>query len=234
MMFDRRKLSPPEGWRKVWWELGIVTLGVLIALIAEQSVSSWRRQAEVQSFRSAINEELSVNLAATNFRMAQGTCVANRLAELRRLRDQGLRGSPTAVLSEIGRPVVATITTSVWNARDTVVMGAMPLDLRLAYSDLYDMLIMNYEQITQEREAWRSMARFNGLRSLSEDDIRTLSELLFRAESIDWVLRFNQRLILEKANRLGIGPSEERRREVGAADQTVCRPLSTQPTQRER
>ena len=217
----------------MWWELGIVTLGVLIALIAEQTVSSWRRQAEVQSFRSAINEEMSVNLAAMNFRMAQGNCVAKRLAELRRLRDRGLGGSPAAVLSDIGRPEVATIKTSVWNARDTDVMGAMPLDLRLAYSDLYDMLIMNYEQITQEREAWRSMARFNGLRSLSEDDIRTLSELLFRAESINSVLLFNQRLISERARRLGIEPSEERRRELGAADRTVCRPLPSAPSERE-
>src|SRR3954471_19624066 len=72
LMFDRRKLSPPEGWRKMWWELGVVTLGVLIALIAEQSVSSWRRPAEVRSFRSAIDEELGVNLAAYDFRLGQG------------------------------------------------------------------------------------------------------------------------------------------------------------------
>jgi hypothetical protein len=232
-MIDWGKLSPPEGWRKVWWELGIVTLGVLVALVAEQAVSSWRRQAEVRSFRSAINEELGTNLAAFDFRLAQGTCVANRLAELRRLRDQGLEGSPTAVRSEIGRPTVATMQTSVWSARDTEVMGAMPLDLRLAYSALYDELIMNSEQIAQEREAWRSMARFNGLRRMSEDDIRILSELLFRAESIDVVLGLNKRLIAEKADRLGIRPSAELRRQLGAADQTLCKPLPIERKGRE-
>ncbi len=37
-MFRLLKLKPPHGWAAVAWELAIVTLGVLIALGAQQIV----------------------------------------------------------------------------------------------------------------------------------------------------------------------------------------------------
>ena len=218
-------LRPVHGWHVFCTELTVVVLGVMIALSAEQALSSLHRQGDVRSFRSAIDKELEWNLTAFNYRLAQDTCVGSRLAELRQLRDQALNGQSSGVVTEIGRPGVVTIKTSVWSARDPAVMGAMPLDLRLEYSALYDELAINYEQITQEREAWRSLARFNGARRLSEDDVRTLSELLFRAESIDRVLRSNSRDVAEKAGRVGVSASEETRRALGEADQTLCRPL---------
>ena len=39
-MFRLFKLRPPHGWNAVAWELGIVTLGVLIALAAQQLVEA--------------------------------------------------------------------------------------------------------------------------------------------------------------------------------------------------
>ena len=37
-MFRLLRLKPPHGWNAVAWELGIVTLGVLISLGAQQVV----------------------------------------------------------------------------------------------------------------------------------------------------------------------------------------------------
>ncbi len=207
-------------------ELVVVAVGVLIALGAEQAVGWLRRHEEVRSLRSAIDEELSGNLAAFQFRLDQGGCVANRLAELKALRDRALRGEAARVPGEIGRPSVATLRTSVWSARSGEVMDAMPLDLRLAYSYLYDELANNYEQITQEREAWRSMARFNGVRRLNDEDARNLSEFIFRAETIDRVLRFNAPDIENRAAQLGIQPSERLKRLLGNANDGLCDPLS--------
>jgi hypothetical protein len=218
--------KPERGWGAFATELAVVILGVLIALSAEQAVSWLRRQDDVRSFRTAIDDELATNLAAFHFRLGQQACVANRLAELRALRDRALSGQTAAVRGEVGRPSVASMGTSVWSARDTEVMSAMPLDLRLGYSQLYDELGTNYEQITQEREAWRSMARFNRVPQLSQEDARTLSELVFRAESIDRVLRFNSPLVEEKAKALGIRPSEELKRILGTPDGGLCQSLA--------
>lgn len=224
MRLDRWR--PENGWRAFSTELVVVVLGVLIALGAEQIISSLRRQGEVSSLRSALREELSDNLASFHYRFDQQACVASRLAELKALRLRALAREAAAVVGEIGRPPSASLRTSVWSARSSEVMDAMPLDQRLAYSYIYDELAFNFDLMDQEREAWRSLARLNGARRLNEEDARTLSEFVFRAETIDAALRSNAPDIEAKFAELGIRPSERMRQLLGKDDEPLCNPLS--------
>ena len=217
---------PENGWRAFSTELIVVVLGVLIALGAEQTISWLRRQGEVSSLRSALHEELSDNLASFHYRFGPQACVASRLAELKALRVRALTGEAASVAGIIGRPPTASLRTSVWSARSSEVMDAMPLDQRFAYSYLYDELAFNFELMNEEREAWRSLARFNGIRQLNEEDARNLSEFIFRAETIDAALRFNAPDIQERFAQLGIRPSERIIRLLGDDDGGLCDPLS--------
>lgn len=61
-MFRLLKLSPPHGWRGVWWELGIVTLGVLIALGAQQVVETAQWREKVASAKQSIDFEINDQL----------------------------------------------------------------------------------------------------------------------------------------------------------------------------
>ncbi len=58
-MFRMLTLEPPHGWRAVFWELAIVTIGVLIALGAQQWVEerSWERR--VHASKAALRKELA-------------------------------------------------------------------------------------------------------------------------------------------------------------------------------
>ena len=212
--------------RFLFLELIVVATGVLIALGAEQSIAWLNRQGEVRSLRSALHEELSDNLASLQHRFGPQACVASRLTELKALRARALAGEAVGVAGEIGRPPSASLRTSVWSARSSEVMDAMPLDQRIAYSYLYDELAFNFGLIDQEREAWRSMARFNGIRQLNEDDARTLNEMVFRAETIDEALRYNRPDIEHRYAELGIGPSERMARFLGSDDGGLCPTLS--------
>lgn len=58
-MFRMLKLNPPNGWRAVVWELGIVTLGVLIALAAQQWAEARSWSAKATSARKALRIELA-------------------------------------------------------------------------------------------------------------------------------------------------------------------------------
>ena len=207
-------------------ELIVVATGVLIALGAEQSIGWLKRQGEVSSLRSALNAELSDNLASFQHRFGPQACVAGRLAELKALRVRTLAGEAAGVAGEIGRPPSASLRTSVWSARSSEVMDAMPLDQRVAYSYIYDELAFNFELMNQEREAWRSLARFNGIRRLNEEDARSLNEFIFRAETIDAALRFNAPDLQERLAQLGIRPSEQMRKFLGDDDGGLCAPLS--------
>jgi hypothetical protein len=48
------KLTPPHGWNAVVWDLAIVTVGVLIALGAQQFVDDFHWRGEVRDFRKAV------------------------------------------------------------------------------------------------------------------------------------------------------------------------------------
>lgn len=58
-MFRLLKVNPPNGWNAVAWELTIVTLGVMIALGAQQWAEgrSWR--GKVEATKSALRDELA-------------------------------------------------------------------------------------------------------------------------------------------------------------------------------
>jgi len=197
--------KPLHGWREFAGEVGIIVVGVLIALGAEQVVEMAHWRAEVREFRTAENAELAHNLAAFRYRLIQGNCVARRIADLQRWEDSSRVGKTEPLHTEIGRPSLIVFRTSVWSARDDA-LSHMPLALRLNYSDLYDLLDNASQQITAEREAWRNLAAFNAADPLSAEDRRRLSELLYRAKSIDWVLRSNWRVIHTDAEQLGIKP----------------------------
>jgi len=79
------KLVPPHGWRAVWWELGIVTLGVLIALAAQQVVETLSEQRVADQTRVAIRAEFNDNLTSLALRARSQPCIARRLREVRQI-----------------------------------------------------------------------------------------------------------------------------------------------------
>src|SRR6185369_8319929 len=74
--------KPLHGWREFAGEVGIIVIGVLIALGAEQLVETahWRHQ--VEAFRSVVHRELADNLGTYEYRIKENGCVKRRLDEL--------------------------------------------------------------------------------------------------------------------------------------------------------
>ena len=93
-MFRMMKLNPPHGWRAVAWELGIVTLGVLIALGAQQWADERTWRAKVETSKAAIRDELSEHYSyAVEFRtvypcMQISACAASRSGTFQRGDDE--------------------------------------------------------------------------------------------------------------------------------------------------
>ena len=77
-MFRLLKVKPPHGWNAVAWELGIVTVGVLIALAAQQFVDDLHWRGELRDFRTAVRAEISWDLATYTYCGGQNRCAAVR------------------------------------------------------------------------------------------------------------------------------------------------------------
>ena len=100
-MFRMLQLNPPHGWRAVVWELAIVTLGVLIALGAQQWVEerSWR--AKVVHSQRAIRDELAKHYNwSVEWRVVE-PCILAQIDQLQeRIERSGNRLNPAPVYSD--------------------------------------------------------------------------------------------------------------------------------------
>jgi hypothetical protein len=90
-MFRLTKLKPPQGWNAVAWELAIVTLGVLLALSAQEWAESRAMHGKVEASKAAIRDELAEHYGyAVEFRTVY-PCVQ---AQLHGLRDRVVSSGP--------------------------------------------------------------------------------------------------------------------------------------------
>ena len=83
-MFRMLKLKPPNGWSTVAWELVIVTLGVLIALAAQQWAESRSWSLRARAATIAIREEvMRHHISAVEWRIVE-PCIQSQIDVLQR------------------------------------------------------------------------------------------------------------------------------------------------------
>ena len=81
-MFRLFKVKPPHGWKAVGWELTIVTLGVLIALAAQQWAEERTWGAKVVASKAALRDEIAEHYGfAVEFRVVH-PCLAAQIDRL--------------------------------------------------------------------------------------------------------------------------------------------------------
>jgi hypothetical protein len=218
--------KPLNGWREFAGEVGIIVLGVLIALGAEQLIETIHSRSEVAQFRSAVDVELSRDLAVYRYRIHQEPCVKRRLGELRKWLDADRAGKPLVPAGEIGRPSLFSFLTSVWKSSSPNVMNNLSLETREGYASLYDFVALTDDQLGQEEEIWRSLNAFNGRSQFSAEDRTKISDLAYRAKSIDEVVFGNYDWFAHDAGAMGIAPAWGTwAKFVTPPDPEFCRPL---------
>jgi hypothetical protein len=74
--------KPLHGWRAFVGEVGIIVIGVLIALGAEQVVETLRWKAEVADARTSLNAQLVHAAYAARIRLKEQDCTARKLDRL--------------------------------------------------------------------------------------------------------------------------------------------------------
>lgn len=218
--------KPLHGWREFVGEVGIIVLGVLIALGAEQLIEDFHSRSEVVHFRSAVDVELATDLAAYRYRIRQEPCVKRRLGELQEWLDADREGKPLVPAGEIGRPSLFSFLTSVWKSSNPDVMNHLSLETRVRYSGLYDFVALVDDQLNQEEEIWRGLNAFNGESRFSPDDRRKIADLAYRAKSVDDLVVDNYPWLTRAAAKIGVSPRwGERGKYITAPDPAFCKPL---------
>jgi hypothetical protein len=197
-------LKPLRGWREFLGELGIIVLGVFIALGADQTLRTFNQRSEMRELRAAIDQEIALGIAMYDARLKQSPCADARLVELDRWLQGWREGKPQNLDGPISAPRSGPAGTSVWASRDPAVVVQMPLDVKLAYAGIYDDFANLEVQRLDERMTWLALAEFDGAEALDNSNLMRLQGLITRARWRANNIKVNSADVKEVAKGMGI------------------------------
>jgi hypothetical protein len=237
-MFRLLRLKPPHGWDVVSWELGIVTVGVLIALAAQQLVTTLNDRRTAADTRAEVTDELSSDLMSMVLRQAAEPCIDRRLGELRAIvTDWEATGSFKTPQWVSQSPII-----EIELSRYEAALSAGRLAL-LSGEEQYRMgaiakRISRFNDWQfEERVPWgRLRALQFGAMALSAEDRATIRNALQDAATYDYETKLTIAQALAMARRFGFRPSEKGFRELaptvwpgGKFTPSICASIDTPP-----
>jgi hypothetical protein len=222
--------KPLHGWREFAGEVGIIVVGVLIALGAEQVVETIHWRQEVASERASLLQEATDTLAGVKARAAQQPCIDRRLAEIRTVLERHHRGEPLGLVGKIGRPSRQTATRGTWQiALAGRALAHMDHDEKLAFSAVFGHFDLWDKSLTEDSPAWLRLALLNNPDILTEEDWSTIRAAY--AEAVEHNDRFRVLAPWMVANDTSLLPSVRKEHEAGdlsafrrIGDQ-ICKPI---------
>ena len=220
--------KPLHGWREFAGEVGIIVVGVLLALGAEQVVewAHWRN--EVTDARRALDREVAYNLGAVEKRQQEAPCVDRRLLEIRSLLTGSTSGLRSASRPPLGQPQLWRPRTDVWQAAVAgQVAEHMPLATRLGYAEVYGQFQWYAQKAADETDAWGVLAELDDPGGLGPEDVAAVRQARSRAQvAADKLNAYLPRIIAAGA-RLGIKPATVEEASLTADSlEALCAPLS--------
>jgi len=105
-----------HGWREFAKEVGIIVLGVLIALGAEQIVEQIHWASEVRNARASLKSEMSSADQFFAFRVAASPCIARRLDTLDDVIERAAKHQAVPRLGPVGPDIGKRLSDSNWQA----------------------------------------------------------------------------------------------------------------------
>jgi hypothetical protein len=184
MLFHLPK--PLHGWRAFAGEVGIIVLGVLIALGFEQFVSALQWRRETQAARGALLEDVADNLEEASSRQAQQKCIDRRLTQLATLFRQHSAGQPIAVRGAIARPLFYTASRASWQiALSSQAVAHMPLSEKLRFGRAFSAYENMDQVLSREQEAWLRLGTLNEPDQLQQGDWPVLHQAYAEAVSLN-------------------------------------------------
>ena len=220
--------KPLHGWREFLGEVGIIVIGILIALGGEQVVEAthWREQVRLE--RQALQSEVLGNLDAVRERMLLEPCIGVRLRELSRILEDADRGIQPKLATGVGFPLPTGSPKGAWNIALTGdALSHMPIQEQLEFSGAFANFD-NWDAIRREEfDAWTRLDVLDQKSRLSKTDLAGLRQALAQAIAIDGRLTSIGPFILRTAN-VGQKPDQFTLKEVFAEagyGGDFCKPL---------
>ena len=221
--------KPLHGWREFAGEVGIIVLGVLIALGAEQFIESLHWRHQVRETRKAIDSELSHDLAVIQFRMNQRDCTSRHIDELDRWSRLVGNGKSMSLAKSIDVPTFFATRTAVWDSTTGEVTSRMPLEAKLEYARLYGAVRTFQEVLDGELRSWATVKSYEENRDLDRHELHEFRAAIMDLRTSNDLLPVFRTRTGEFAQKLGLTPEQDLegsiRRQMADLNRQFCKPL---------
>jgi len=220
------KPKPVHGWRELLSEVGVIVVGIAIALLGEQAVEGLHWHHEVHAEGEALRQEVRANLGSAAYRVSERACIERRLAGLEEIFLRQTKGLPLGLRAPVTRPPLSIASTGSWDiAISGQALGHMPRDEKLAFSDAFD-AYKAFNQLRNEEDAtWRRLELINHADMLGAGDWVALHQAFGEATALNARMKSLTAYVLG-ATAMGERPSPV---EESPADRTekkaFCAPL---------
>jgi hypothetical protein len=155
--------KPMHGWREFAGEVGIIVLGVLIALAAGQLVESWNWSRKVSEARQRLAPELGEDLGQAELYDRSRSCTEHRLDELAAIIVQAQQTGRLPRLGNPSQPYWFTWDMGVWQSlvadQTATHFGHDELG---AYSGTYQFIASIEEASKEQLQAWTTLSGLTG------------------------------------------------------------------------
>jgi hypothetical protein len=217
------KPKPVHNWREFLKEVGIIVLGVTIALTAEQFVAKLHEAHLARETRVTARTELQAALTDFLNRRATQLCIDRRLDKITSLlaaSDQPGYLPPTW----IGRPQFWTFNTAGWDAASQGGRAAL-LDNQeqTQFGRLYAQLREFYQLEQDEQKAWADIRQLENQPNVDPQMRAAVRSALQQARLLNWNLRVNLEQSEARAEQLGMMNGDPRLKGSPA----MCLPTDT-------
>ena len=113
---DIHKPKPVHNLRELLSEVGVVVIGIVIALTLEEGLRALHDHSIASEAREAMTGEIRQNLALMASRLATQTCVERRLDEIGAILETSGDGTLSTKPNWIGQPAIFSLSDQRWQA----------------------------------------------------------------------------------------------------------------------
>jgi hypothetical protein len=217
--------KPLHGWREFFGEIGVIVIGVLIALSAEQVIEQIHWHDQVDAARESLRKEMAFDLAEFSDRVRVAPCMDRQLAEAeRRLAAVVATGSTPRLPTKLeypGRLILAGDYEAEQAAQNLVHFPGEELALLGAW---YDQVRSLARWNVEEQAPWSGLSLLAaGGSKLGPLDVALLRRDLQSARQLEWLTVLNAKRQIARGRELGVAPGPSRPDYV----QRICGDMTT-------
>lgn len=229
------KLKPLHGWREFLGEVGIIVLGVILALGAEQVAEAVHWHERVKAGREALEQDFATILFETHERELYSRCLSARLQAIADIIDTASTTGRLPPVGELGSPPRRPWRITSWSSLTEAQTAAhLPRDELTAYSGIADFALEIEQANDSEMDSWVTLYTIVGPgRAFREAEANSLRIALSKAQNDARTMRLTTHQLTRMIRDSGLSLTAEDARqlpgEIAGAKQRIARSSLCQP-----